>query len=103
MEPYETSYPRTFSYLQDTASYSEENNIFWDLTNGDDLYIGYSNDLKKATYIRTALDNSYVSEALIFDPGFKDAANFDFELSDDSPAVKAGFEKWDYSLIGPQK
>ncbi|MCQ2477181.1 MAG: right-handed parallel beta-helix repeat-containing protein [Clostridia bacterium] len=94
---------RTYSYARYRDSFTDEGTVMWDLTNGDDLYIGYSNDLKKATYIRTALDNSYVSEALIFDPGFKDAANFDFELSDDSPAVKAGFEKWDYSQAGTKK
>ena len=57
----------------------------------------------KAEYtmrIKSAIREGYVHSPIIADPMFRDAANFDFELSPDSPAIAAGFEAWDYSNAG---
>ena len=38
--------------------------------------------------------------SIIADPKFRDAANGDFQLADDSPALELGFEPFDYSKAG---
>lgn len=94
---------RTFSYLQTAESYTEENNLFWDLTYGDEIYVGKDGEIKKGLSIETAERKDMINSPVVADPIFKDAANYDFELSDESPAIKAGFEKWDYSQAGTVK
>jgi hypothetical protein len=39
---------------------------------------------------------------IIADPLFTDAANFDFTLKCDSPALKSGFKPIDMTDVGPQ-
>ncbi len=41
--------------------------------------------------------------SVIADPGFVDAANLDFRLKPDSPALKAGFRPIDLSAVGPRR
>lgn len=94
---------KTFSYLQTKECYSEQNNIFWDITNGDDILVGKDGNLKKGFDIETAVRKGMITNPVVVNPGFKDAANYDFELSDDSEAVKSGFKKWDYSNAGTIK
>ncbi|WP_169239372.1 right-handed parallel beta-helix repeat-containing protein [Candidatus Roseilinea sp. NK_OTU-006] len=40
--------------------------------------------------------------SIVADPGFKDAANFDFTLAPDSPAWQLGFRPIDLSDVGPR-
>ncbi len=94
---------KTFSYLQTKESYCEENNIMWDITDGDDILVGEDGNLKKGIGLETAIRKGLITNPVAVDPGFKDAANYDFELSADSEAVKAGFERWDYSNAGTLK
>ncbi|MBO5649369.1 MAG: hypothetical protein J6S76_05595, partial [Clostridia bacterium] len=42
-------------------------------------------------------------ESVIADPGFADAANDDFTISEDSPARSIGFVPYDWSICGPRK
>ncbi|MBP9988930.1 MAG: right-handed parallel beta-helix repeat-containing protein [Ruminococcus sp.] len=94
---------RTFSYLQTKDSYYEENDIFWDITYGKKIFVGKDEKVKKGLSIETAERKEMIHNPVVADPCFKDAKNYDFELSDDSPAIKAGFEKWDYSQAGTLK
>lgn len=94
---------RTFSYLQNDECYSEKNNIFWDITNGSDILVGKDGTIEKGISMETALRKGIITAPVVADPLFADAANYDFELSDDSPAIAAGFEKWDYSNAGTLK
>ena len=94
---------RTFSSLNTTDCYNEENNIFWDISKGDKIFVGTDTDVKNGLRIETAERKGLITNPVVADPMFKDAANYDFELSDDSPAIKAGFEKWDYSQAGTLK
>ena len=94
---------RTFSYLQNDECYSEENNIFWDISNKDKIFVGKDGEIKKGLSIETAERKGMITNPVVADPLFKDAKNYDFELSDNSPAIKAGFEKWDYSNAGTIK
>ena len=92
-----------FSFLQRKEAYSESENIFWDLSEGKDVYVTLDYNKKRAMGIRTAVRKGYITEPTIADPMFKNAAEFDFELSPDSPAIKAGFEAWDYGNAGTLK
>lgn len=91
---------RALSYLSSTDALEEKNNIYWDLTNGKELYVSKSFDASDSMSLGTAIRKDYVHSPTVADPMFRDAANFDFELSPDSPAIAAGFETWDYSNAG---
>ena len=94
---------RTYSYLQSTEVTGDDGNIFWDMTKGDDLYVSVGSDAKDSLSLTRAVKKGYLNNPVVADPGFADAANFDFTLTDDSAAVKAGFEAWDYQNAGTLK
>ena len=94
---------RAFSHLTDKSAYSESENVFWDLSNGGELYFSTGGDASDSMSLETAVRRGYISSPVVADPGFKNAAEFDFELSEDSPVFEAGFEKWDYSEAGTDK
>ncbi len=94
---------RTFSYLMNDECYDEKNNIFWDLTNGDEILVGKDGNIDKGISLEKAVRKGMINNPVVADPGFKDAANYDFEFSDDSAAIAAGFKKWDYSQAGTVK
>lgn len=91
---------RTFSYLMNDECYDEENNIFWDLTYGSEILVGEDGNLSKGISLEKAERKGMIKNPVVVDPCFKDAANFNFELADDSPVIEAGFKKWDYSRAG---
>lgn len=94
---------RTFSCMKNKDAYYEENNIFWDMTYGDKIYVGKDTEVEKGVSLDSAQRKGYIHNPMVFDPGFKDAENYDFELSDSSNAVVNGFEKWDISNAGTLK
>ena len=91
---------RAFSYMTDTECFSENGNIFWDLTNGAEIYASVGSDAKDSLPLEKAEKKGYINDPVVVDPMFKDAANFDFELDENSPVFKAGFEAFDYSNAG---
>lgn len=94
---------RAISKITDKEAFDERNNLYWDLTNGKDIYVDMKDNAKKSTGIRTAVRKGIITDPVIQDPMFKNAAEYDFELSSDSPAAKIGFETWDYSNAGTLK
>lgn len=91
---------RTLSCMRSTETLEERNNTYWDLSNGNSLYFSKGIHAYQSMSIKTAIRKGYVHSPIIADPMFRDAANYDFELSSDSPAIAAGFETWDYSNAG---
>lgn len=91
---------RAVSLITDKSAWLEYNNIYWDISNGDDIYVDINNNPDRSMGIRTAVRKGYITAPMIADPMFKDAENYDFELSAESPAVKSGFEAWDYGAAG---
>ena len=84
---------------------AESGNFYWDYTrgvfvlctkNGDD---GSRNPFKTLNRLEMRLLGHY-TKAVFSDPWFRDAQNFDFTLADNSPAVQAGFERWDINAAG---
>ena len=91
---------RALSYLRSTATLDEKNNTYWDLSAGKELYASEGDNANRSMSMNTAIRKDYVHSPIIADPMFRDAANYNFELSPDSPAIAAGFETWDYSNAG---
>ena len=88
------------SYMHNTSTMDERNNTYWDLSSGDKLYASEGSRPDCSLSIKTAQRKGYIHSPIIADPMFRDAANFDFELSPDSPSIAAGFEPWNYSNAG---
>lgn len=91
---------RALSYIRNENTMEEYNNLYWDLSKDKDIYFDMDDQPERSMGIRTAVRKGIINNPIVKDPMFRDAANFDFELSSDSPAIKAGFEKWDYSEAG---
>jgi parallel beta-helix repeat protein len=74
--------------------YRMRGNIYWDQRGSDIRFAGKSlADWKKSGQDETSV---------IADPGFVNAANFDFRLRADSTALKMGFQPIDISTVGPR-
>ena len=90
--------------IEDTRKWEEKGNFFWDYTRSAFVYSTGREDDDGRTgdrYSRTAMRRlGHYTDAQFADPMFRDALHFDFTLADNSPAVKAGFERWDYSAAG---
>lgn len=93
----------TFSYLDTQEAFAEDGNFLWDLTYGKDVYLGTSGKSRKAMSYETARRKGFVRSAKTLDPMFRDAAQFDFTLAEDSPVFALGFEAFDYSAAGTLK
>ena len=88
------------SYVRNTEATKERDNIYWDLSEGKDLYIAKDSKISKALSMDSAIRKGLINDPIIADPMFRDAGNFDFTLDPNSPAIAAGFETWDYSNAG---
>ncbi len=83
--------------MQTPSHFYDNGNIMWSLTEGDELYFENGEEVYS---LATAQNKNFVHFPVIADPLFKDAENFDFTLSEESPAFAANFEAWDYSAAG---
>ena len=86
-----------YSQSTDPDWFVDDSNLYWDYKNGGNVYSGDSMDFfeRKSMVIMTA--NGYYNNAVFADPLFKDAANRDFTLALNSPALETGFEAFEYN------
>ncbi len=86
-------------YKQTTAEdwFIDDSNLYWDYTKGGNVYSGDSMKLGDRLNMVEMVSRGYYNNAVFADPVFKDAANRDFTLATNSPALKTGFEPWEYS------
>jgi len=70
-----------------------DNNCFWNCVGEDVTFAGLSLEQWRAQHNRD-------QHSIIADPLFVDAANHDFRLKDNSPALGIGFEPFDYTQAG---
>ena len=91
---------RVLSYMRNTEALEERNNIYWDLSAGKELYASTAENATDSMSLETAIRKGYIHSPTVADPMFRDAANYNFEISPDSPAIAVGFEPWDYSNAG---
>ena len=77
--------------------FKDDNNLYWDYnTFGKTVYSGGSTNIFNSENILGMYGRGYYNNAVLADPLFKDAENRDFTLADNSPAIDAGFEPFDY-------
>lgn len=74
----------------------DDSNLYWDYKNGGNVYSGDSTKLFERNTLVIMTARGYYNNAVLEDPLFKDAANRDFTLADNSPALKAGFVPFAY-------
>ncbi|MBQ4337797.1 MAG: right-handed parallel beta-helix repeat-containing protein [Clostridia bacterium] len=86
--------------MLNSSHFYDNGNLMWSLTEGDELYFNTS---KYIYTLEMAQREGFIHFPTVADPMFKDALNFDFALSQDSPAFALNFEVWDYSLAGTVK
>ena len=72
-------------------------NLYWDYKNGGNVISGYSMSLFDRKSIPLMVGRGYYNNGVFTDPLFKDAANRDFTLATNSPALDIGFEPWEYN------
>ena len=71
-------------------------NLYWDYKNGGNVSSGYSMSIFDKKSIPMMVGRGYYNNGVFADPLFKDAANRDFTLATNSPALDTGFVPWEY-------
>ena len=91
---------RAISCIQNKNTMDEHDNIYWDISNGGDIYVDKDADSELSLGIKKAEFEKLINSPVTVDPQFKNASEFNFELSGDSPVFDTGFEAWDLSNAG---
>jgi hypothetical protein len=86
-------------YFQTTNMdwFVDDSNLYWDYKHGGNVYSGDSTSLFQRKNIPAMVGRGYYNNGVFTDPLFKDAANRDFTLATNSPALDAGFVPWEYN------
>ena len=85
---------------------TDRGNFFYDLSRGRFVRSTSASDddgrvpVSKLRSVFAMQLRGYYRGAAFYDPWFRDAAQFDFTLADNSYAVQNGFEPWDYGSAG---
>ncbi len=89
--------------LTEEGKFTDDGNIYWDMSNGDFIYCSKNetNKISSRLYGRTINEIGYFNNALFENPQFKNPENGDFTIADGNKAIeKINFTKWDYSKAG---
>lgn len=78
----------------------DNNNLYWDYGRKAP-YAGNSTKVGDRVSLVTMIARGHFNEAVFKDPLFRDAANRDFTLAENSPAFDTGFEAFDYNAGTP--
>ena len=87
-------------YFETTALdwFKDNQNLYWDYsTYGKTVYSGESTDIFNSENIWGMYGRDYYNNGTFADPLFMDIENRDFTLAENSPALKSGFEPWEYN------
>jgi len=76
----------------DKIKHASRNNCYWNATDQKVDFVGKSLDEWQAA--------GHEQGSIIADPKFKDPRQYDFHIAPDSPALKIGFEPFDYTRAG---
>lgn len=75
----------------------DDSNLYWDYKHDGNVFSGDSMSLFERKNIPAMIGRGYYNNGVFNDPLFKDAANRDFTLATNSPALDAGFVPWEYN------
>ncbi len=89
--------------LNENDHFHDNGNLMWDLSRGAEMYVCDSDDFNNAISLKDAVKLGILNNPTVADPLFRDAKNFDFRLSESSPAFSLNFKAWDYSAAGTLK
>ena len=78
----------------DEGWFIDSDNLYWDYTNRR-VYSGSSTKIAERLGLVAMAARGYYNNAVFKDPMFRDAANRDFTLAENSPALATGFEPWE--------
>jgi hypothetical protein len=97
-----------YSGQLEKRKFESDLNLFWDVS-GEAIHSGNSRSdgqggiLLVRTFDLDAWQGmGYDQHSIVADPDFKDLANRDFTLPEDSPAYDVGFQPIDFSDVGPR-
>ncbi|MBR3868393.1 MAG: right-handed parallel beta-helix repeat-containing protein [Clostridia bacterium] len=76
--------------------FKDDSNLYWDYTKGGNVYSGRSMKVTERHTLVIMTARGYYNNAVYENPLFKDAANRDFTLAENSPALKTGFVPFAY-------
>ena len=75
----------------------DDSNLYWDYKNGGNVYSGDSMKVVERHTLVVMIARGYYNNAVFEDPLFRDAANRDFTLAENSPALRTGFVPFEYN------
>ena len=86
-------------YAFDTKSdwFVDDSNLYWDYDRGGKVLSGHTTKLFDRDSLVIVAARGYYNNAIFKDPLFKDPANRDFTLADNSPALEIGFVPFEYN------
>ncbi|MBQ3127540.1 MAG: right-handed parallel beta-helix repeat-containing protein [Clostridia bacterium] len=86
-------------YAFDTESdwFVDDSNLYWDYDRGGRVLSGHTTKLFDRDSLVIVKARGYYNNAVFKDPLFKDAANRDFTLAENSPALEIGFKPFSYN------
>ena len=74
----------------------DDSNLYWDYKHGGNVFSGYGMGLFDRKNLVIMKTRGYYNNGVFEDPLFKDAANRDFTLAENSPAITQGFVPFSY-------
>lgn len=91
-----------YVYMSNPSHFYENGNLMWDVTQGKKLSFALDSGRNKLS-LSQAKAQDFLHNSTVADPLFKDIENYDFTLSENSPALKLNFKPWDYQNAGTIK
>ncbi len=85
-----------YAFKTERDWFVDDSNLYWDYASGGNVHSGYSMSFFDRSTLVIEVARGYYNNGVFADPLFKDAANRDFTLAENSPAIEAGFEPWTY-------
>lgn len=86
-----------YAFDVDSDWFKDDSNLFWDYQRGANVYSGHTAKIFERYSVPVVMAKGYYNNAVFADPLFKDAANRDFTLATNSPALDTGFVPFEYS------
>ena len=86
-----------YTFNPESKQFVDNSNLMWDYSRGGNVYSGYSTGLFDRLSLVLMVAKGYYNNAVYADPLFRDAAQRDFTLATNSPAIEAGFKPFAYN------